>query len=381
MARTKPSYQYIWQFDDLAMLNNTGPELIGWNTGSKSSGLQLLGFGGSSNVGEAIDPDITDYNYINVSREFPWTLNNERDEVPRIILKEMEFATSSMMQQSTYYLSQFAAPLMGVFGDPLSPYKDIYVTYDSGFIYDLPFFTDDSMATGDNSWDRGEGAEGMIKGVGGMLQSTGIPGVAQAGAAVQLLPDAANMMGGFREFAGGGAGHFVEQPKFYQHGGNTKSYQVTFPLFNTGDLDDLIRNFQLAFMLVYQNNPNREDKQLIRPPSIYELTIPGVAYCPYVQMQRVSIKFLGARRELQIPIPFEGGDEVQMVSAIIPDAYLVELTIQELVGTTRNFMYHNLDRKISTGTKVQGRQVGRVASAAAAAAAAAVQDLGTAGGS
>ena len=98
-------------------------------------------------------------------------------------------------------------------------------------------------------------------------------------------------------------------------------------------------------------------------------------------MQRVSIKFLGARRELQIPIPFEGGDEVQMVSAIIPDAYLVELTIQELVGTTRNFMYHNLDRKISTGTKVQGRQVGRVASAAAAAAAAAVDGLGTAGGS
>ena len=113
----------------------------------------------------------------------------------------------------------------------------------------------------------------------------------------------------------------------------------------------MIRNFQLAFMLVYQNNPNRQDKQLIRPPAIYELTIPGVAYSPYVQMKSVAVKFMGARRELTLDIPFEGGDEVVPVQCTIPEAYLVQLSMEEMVGTTRNFMYKNLKRKVSVGSK------------------------------
>ena len=354
MARTKPSYQYIWKFKSPPTLSNSheAPELIGFNTGSKSS-MQLMGVGGGSNVGEPIDPDIKDYNYVNVTKEFTWTLNSERTETPRVILKEMEFATSSMMQQATYQLTQFAAPLAGLLPhDPLSMYDDLYVTYDSGFIYDLPYFADDALATGGNQWNRGgKEGESLFKMGEGLLTATGNSKAAKAGKILGGVSEAAGALGGIREFIGGGAGFFVEQPKTYAHGNNTKSYNVTFPLFNTGEVDDMIRNFQLAFMLVYQNNPNRQDKQLIRPPAIYELTIPGVAYSPYVQMKSVAVKFMGARRELTLDIPFEGGDEVVPVQCTIPEAYLVQLSMEEMVGTTRNFMYKNLKRKVSVGSK------------------------------
>jgi len=33
---------------------------------------------------------------------------------------------------------------------------------------------------------------------------------------------------------------------------------------------------------------------------------------------------------------------------VIPDAYLVKLNIQELVGYTKNFMYSNINKKVST---------------------------------
>ena len=113
----------------------------------------------------------------------------------------------------------------------------------------------------------------------------------------------------------------------------------------------MIRNFQLAYMLVYQNLPNRESKQLILPPSIYEVTFPGVTYCPYAYMSSVDVKFIGSIHELTIPVPFEDITEVKNIRVTIPEAYEITLNIQELVGNTRNFMYFNVDRLVSTGVE------------------------------
>ena len=102
-------------------------------------------------------------------------------------------------------------------------------------------------------------------------------------------------------------------------------------------------------MLVYQNIPNRSSKQIVMPPHIYEVTVPGISYTPYAFMQSVDIKFVGAVREISLPLPFGPMDDLKTIRVSVPEAYDVRLNLQELVGNTRNFMFHNVKRKISTG--------------------------------
>lgn len=350
----KPNYSYIWSFDPQDTSSNEAPKLKGVNGSGASSSLL------STNIGQDITPDIPAYTYVDVSRDYTWTLNNERDEVPRIILKEFVQNASALLQRSSYFLSQ-TTDIVGGYGGVLGPYKGLYATDDTGFYYDLPNITGDYLSTGPNKFGEeqkkledlakqaGNVVGTMVGGTDTMLGGavstiTGLPGNLTA-----LGKIAADMIGKGREAIGDGGGYYTEQPQFYQHGGNSRNYEITFPLFNTGDYDDMIRNFQLAFMLVYQNLPNRQSKQLVLPPCIYEVTVPGISYTPYAYMQSVDVRFVGSRREMNIAIPFDSPGNYQTIRVTIPEAYDIRLNVQELVGHTKNFMYYNMKRKVSTG--------------------------------
>ena len=346
----QPPYKYIWYFDSRSGFSDgqSAPKLIGAN-----------GTGSNDGIGNAVSPDIEGYTYVNVSKHFSWTLNDERDEVPRVILKELTQTQTALLQRAKYFLGQSSdiGTAIGLaFTDVLDSYTGLYGTDDTGFYYDLPCLTGDYLKTGGNQFATGGDLKSMIKS-GGEVASTLLGGADSkfGGAArkiANIAAEAPDMIGKFREaVTGGGAGYYTEQPQFYQHGGNARNYTVTFPLYNTGDYDDMIRNFQLAYMLVYQNLPNRESKQLILPPSIYEVTFPGVTYCPYAYMSSVDVKFIGSIHELTIPVPFEEITEVKNIRVTIPEAYEITLNIQELVGNTRNFMYFNVDRLVSTGVE------------------------------
>jgi hypothetical protein len=287
-------------------------------------------------------------------------LNDEREEVPRIILKEMTPSSSSLLTRSTYYLSQFEDIDFGLINnEPLDSYTGLYVTDDTGFIYDIPQLGGSYMMTGSNSFGTGgDGGLGKtLKGVASIAGDfapgkigKGINAAAKGGeAAIGLAGLAGDLVGGVREAFGGGAGYYTEQPQFYQHGQGARNYDIKFPLFNTNDYENMIRNFQVAFMLVYQNLPNRNSKQTIRPPCLYEITVPGVSYTPYAYMSKVNVEFLGARREMTIALPFDDPDNFRNIRVTIPEAYEITLSVQELVSHTKNFMFHNVSRKISTG--------------------------------
>ena len=353
----KPKYSYIWSFEEQGNEGQEAPTLIGANGTGKNS---LFGMG--SQIGGAIDPDIPDYTYINVSRDYSWTLNNERDEVPRIVLKEMIQESSALLQRSQYYLSQLgdAITALGIgFTDPLAAYFSLYVTDDTGFYYDLPSLDGSYLNTGSNTFSTGEaGAQaGALGGIADVASTLAGGADSKLGKAVNTAKTAikgASAIGDVvgqasAAILGDGAGYYTEQPQFYQHGGNARSYSVQFPLYNTGDYDDMIRNFQLAFMLVYQNLPNRNSKQLIMPPCLYEVSVPGVSYSPYAYMKSVDVDFVGARREITIKLPFDEPDNLKPVRVTVPEMYNIKLNLQELVGHTRNFMYHNVNRKVTTG--------------------------------
>lgn len=352
-----PQRKYIWSFDSQGQNGQEAPQLIG-TFGTGNNGL----FSTVDGIGRAIEPDIADYTYINISKEFDWTLNDQREEVPRIILKEMTPSSSSLLTRSTYYLSQFEDFDFGLINnEPLDSYTGLYVTDDTGFLYDIPQLGGSYLQTGNNVYgDGSNGLGGALKSAGSIIsERTGgskgkfgkmfntASGIAEGG--IELGSLLGNLAGGTRELFGGGSGYYTEQPQFYQHGQGARSYDIKFPLYNTNDYESMIRNFQVAFMLVYQNLPNRNSKQTIRPPCMYEITVPGISYTPFAYMNKVNVDFIGARREMTIALPFDSPDNYRNIRVTIPEAYEITLSVQELVSHTKNFMFHNVSRKINTG--------------------------------
>lgn len=363
---SKEQSDYLWYFGGKPKMSQEAPELKGRN-GQGDNGLLDIG----SKIGNEIKPDLEKYTYIDVSRNFSWTLNDERDEVPRVILKELVQNQAALINRGMYYLGQSTdiLQILTLFTGPLSSYKGLYSTNDTGFFYDLPNLGGNYFTTGSNSFgadQSGSYFRGLVDKAGNMAEAIGgganpisgaIKGVGVAGDAVAGLGE---FVGRAREIISGGGGYYTESPKFYQHGGNARSYDISFPLFNTTTWEDVITNFQLVFMLVYQNIPNRGSKQIVMPPCIYEVTVPGISYTPYAYMSSVDVKFVGAVREMTLPLPFESIDKFENVRVSVPEAYDVRLNLQELVGNTRNFMYHNVKRKINTGIETIDQGLGEV---------------------
>lgn len=196
----------------------------------------------------------------------------------------------------------------------LEPYDYLYITTPTGFQYAFPYF-DNSYV--DNSLNFGGGDASFL---GGDV-STIVGGIA-AGAAgfVNMLKP----------------GTYIEQSKQFTMGDKGRTINIKFPLLNTGTIDDIQRNWQLLFGLIYQNRPGRRTRSILDMPVIYEVSLPGVVYMPYAFISSLSVKFLGSRRLLTIQAPINGGFSFQ---TIIPDAYEVNITIEGLNEETKNFLY------------------------------------------
>jgi hypothetical protein len=133
-------------------------------------------------------------------------------------------------------------------------------------------------------------------------------------------------------------GIYIERPKFYSFNSSGDLLDVTFPLINTGwsSYEDVRRNWQLVFMLIYQNRPNRRSRELIDPACIYEVNIPGVKYIPFAFMRNIKIDFMGARRNLKLEVPTSTG--ISTINTIVPDAYNISITLEGLVPESQNFL-------------------------------------------
>lgn len=333
---------------------------------------------------------------VDVAGSYLWTHSKVanaggRDEIPVVILKERELQLNAMIAQAAYAIgtaaqsttqilnsisptasqaahnqvsniltkvstlssmanednltNAFLAKSADALGDDvnfltkdwLNPYKGLYLTQPTGWTYLLPFFQNKYQST-NSSW----GADSSSSG-GALLQ--GISDLAQAGA---------GLVGMFETIMKPGS--FQEKSKYFQFGQDGDSITISFPLINTGEatFDDVVNNWQLIFMLIYQNRPERIDRNVIKPPKIYEVSIPGVRYMPYAYFSNIDIEYKGSRRQMVIPIPYmkpkdssdkstgSSGRSTFDVSTIIPEAYQVTLTITGLVADSKNFMYSSI---------------------------------------
>tara|TARA_R110000868_G_scaffold243770_3_gene499788 strand:+ start:10722 stop:12041 length:1320 start_codon:yes stop_codon:yes gene_type:complete len=209
--------------------------------------------------------------------------------------------------------------------DPwLSYYKGLYITQPTGWVYFLPFMSN-SYQTTTNGWGAGDGDSG------GSL----------------LVEGASKLIEGFSEFARKAVtmlsvGSYQEKSKFYEFSKGGETLSISFPLINTGNatFDDVIRNWQFVFLLLYQNRAQRVDRNIVNPPPIYEVEIPGLKYMPLSYISNIRVEFRGSRRTMTLPIPSATGQNgTQGLETIVPEAYQISLDITSLVGDSKNFMY------------------------------------------
>jgi hypothetical protein len=334
--------------------------------------------------------------YLDVVKNFYWTYSKpeSRDEVPSIYLKEKRLKVNAIVSQLKYSLGFAAAEASDAvsklnslitnvggknfFTDiatsltsgavevgqnlsdaisslipaddnatlrtspALRPYRGLYITEPTRWEFLLPYF-DDKFETQGNQFS----SEGVTNALGGIIQ-TGANIATEVAEISRSLLNPTSIT-------------YIERAKFFNFPTDGEEITFSFPLINTGSLDynDVINNWQLIFLLLYNNKPGRLSPTLVEQPVIYEVEIPGVKYLPFCYISTIDIKFQGSRRELPISIPYaeqqsgfnaagqaidlQNVTETKTINTIVPDAYLVTITLKSMLGGTKNFMYHMIN--------------------------------------
>jgi hypothetical protein len=304
---------------------------------------------------------------VDVTGDFPWTTlpKDTRWKVPSIQLREFR-VTSSTLIQSFIQQARSAVDAVGGSGENvvknvknglqimgfsvsdetidkwlnrsinvtdhsfLDPYKHLYPVTPTGWQYTFPFLTGQNQRTASewsekNRSDIGEAITQLkVKGVGGS-----VPGIALNALEVGGMM---SKIGNVLE-----PGSYTETIKHYTPP-EGESYKVQFTLSNTGKFSDVQRNWELCFVLTYQNRSNRRSVSLLDPPVIYHTTIPGVNQMLYSYISNLQIDNLGTSRYIDFPIG----------QKLIPEAYQVSFDIKSLLTPTQNLLLY-----AHTGSKVE----------------------------
>jgi len=384
------------------------PKLVAPN--ASAGGAGILG-GSNSGTGGVVD----------VVNNFYWTyskLIDSRKETPRIILKEKRLKANALISQLKYSFgiaksnvtaafeslpdgiknpitnflntgrtggavqsaSQYTKDLLGqasfmqdnndvyTQNKYLLPYQNLYITEPTGWEFHLPYF-DNYNNSQNNGFSQDAGANPFL----GLLKD-----------AVDMATDIAeitNVISNPTQIT------FVERAKFYNYPTEGEEFSFSFPLINTGSstFDDVVRNWELVFLLMYNNKPSRKNKSVIEPPVLYQVEIPGVKFLPFCYISAMSVQFKGSRREIkfnlaateslsvesgtnnptsqltsaidsvfQRVIGFTGQTSRNEISTIIPDAYVINITVKSLIPESKNFMYSVLNKAPVVTTNTAG---------------------------
>jgi hypothetical protein len=109
----------------------------------------------------------------------------------------------------------------------------------------------------------------------------------------------------------------------------------------------------------------RQDKIVVEPPCIYDIKIPGMKREPYCYLNNITIYHNGNTRIMDIDLKginfvgntsgFTGDTKLETVKAVIPDSYIVNLSFQPVLATTKNFLFTTIanDGNNKVTTRVQ----------------------------
>lgn len=195
----------------------------------------------------------------------------------------------------------------------------IYYTELTGFKYVLPYYG--SMLPITNSW--GSGGDSAVAGI----VNSGMDVIDEISKFTNIMQP----------------GVYIQKPKYYNFSDEGKSVTIQFPLFNTikrTSQPPHQLNYELLWLLTFQNKPYKTSFAKAPPPKLYTVEIPGVCSMPYSYVSDLSIDFRGTTRQLSVSTPRVNGGSVSVgtASVPIPEAYVVSITFTSLLNDFANLM-------------------------------------------
>ena len=182
----------------------------------------------------------------------------------------------------------------------------LYLTKSSGNVYKLPYFTNELFSV-DNSFSDSYQQTPAFNNVEGFMRD-----VSEKMIGITALTE---------------PGTYIQRPKFYNFSSTGTTINVNFTLFNTLNEMEYLKNSNLIAKLVLSNTPRRLDKITVKPPCIYEVTVPGKAFYPYCYIKNLKVDHVGIKRLVT------GNSGKQ---TIVPDAYFISITLESLVSDINN---------------------------------------------
>lgn len=218
----------------------------------------------------------------------------------------------------------------------LFPYQRLYFVGSTGFNYKLPYLNKSILNLNNNFGDQ---QDSSIKFVPELVDNI-----------TSALESGAGML---QQFLQAGSTK-IERTKYYQYSNQSDPIDIVIPLYNTkpSSYSDICNNFKLILLLLYQNLPLRQDKIIVEPPVLYDVTIPGNRREPYCYVSQLNIIYKGNTRMMDIDISSLGtiGDialpESGFIKTTIPDAYEVRLQLQPMIASTKNLLFTTISDNV-----------------------------------
>lgn len=201
----------------------------------------------------------------------------------------------------------------------LKPYSQLYLTESTNIKYVLPYFSSEFLSV-NNDFSEYESKTGISEG----KSNLNIIKSFTEGASELIEGVAGNALSLAQVTQ---PGVYVERPKFYNFSNLADSVNISFPLLNTLHDGAYQQNLEFINRIVLMNKPHRVNKVLVDPPAIYSVNQPGVAYYPYAYISRMSVKHIGTKRLIGYNL--------------VPDAFLIDITLQPLTTNANNYMLMN----------------------------------------
>ena len=260
---------------------------------------------------------------IDIRSDFRWKNSGEDiEEVPAIKLTEFTLSMGGLAATFANILA--TAQEMGEnfqqngdFMKAISePYGNLYQVEPggTGFVYELPWLLSNgsNIRTVTNTWSP-VGSNGSSD------QSTS--STSNFSKAVATLGGLA--LGAITPGVG------TEQIQKFD---STSPYSLTikFPLYNTFSIKDTQDNFHFVNLITYQNLKNRTSLATYVPPSVYEVESDalGGVYMPLAIVSELKIDSIGTTRRMK--------EIIQGQSLLIPEAYMISITLKELLPQSAN---------------------------------------------
>jgi len=286
----------------------------------------------------------------NVVTDYTWTLSPRRginnqgassgsiNDVPYVALTEYAVTESFIRQQISNFTSNagdiigsvvntalFQTPNWKNKNDILAPYDALYPrNAPTKNIYILPFFDDINFEINTPVWESIDalGAAGSFAGAASDLAF---------GKNSQFVKGAARAVGGIGSgilaFSSPKVGA-LDRPRLWSSHA-PRTINIRFPLFNTRNADDWIKNRGLCWTLIRQNLFQKLDTVNSIPPVFYEVLIPGQHYSYASCVTKLTINNKGNMHTFTDP-------SNKNAICVVPDAYEVNITLEDLVMPSQN---------------------------------------------